>query len=110
MDTTNLLADAMAWMQEHLDEPVTVDDLARRSAMSRRTFARQFSATTGTTPYRWLLRQRLQVAQRLLENTDLSIDLVADKSGFVSPANLRKHFARLAHTSPQAYRSAFRSR
>ena len=109
-ETSNLLADAMAWMQTHLDHPMTIDHLAQRSAMSGRTFARQFSATTGTTPYRWLLRQRLQLAQRLLENTDLSVDLVAQKSGFGTPANLRKHFAALARTSPQAYRRAFRSR
>jgi transcriptional regulator GlxA family with amidase domain len=89
---------------------MTVDDLAKRSAMSRRSFARRFSDTTGTTPYRWLLRQRVQRAQQLLETTEMSIDLIAEKSGFVTAANLRKHFAARARTSPQAYRRAFRSR
>jgi transcriptional regulator GlxA family with amidase domain len=109
-ETTNLMADAMAWMREHLDESVTIDDLARRSAMSRRTFARRFLDTTGTTPYRWLLLQRIQLAQQLLETTDMSIDLVAEQSGFATPANLRKHFAAFVRISPQAYRRAFRSR
>ena len=76
-DSTDLFADTVAWAQEHLDEPLSVADLARRSAMSRRTFARRFAATTGTTPYQWLLRQRLQRAQRLLETTDLPIGVVA---------------------------------
>ena len=53
---TDLFAETMAWVQAHLDEPVTVDDLAQRSAMSRRTFARRFAASTGTTPYQWLLQ------------------------------------------------------
>ena len=62
--------------------------------MSRRTFARRFAASTGTTPYQWLLRQRLQLAQRLLETTDLPIDAVARHSGLATAANLRKHFGR----------------
>ena len=62
-------------MQGHLDEPVTVDDLAARSAMSPRTFARRFLATTGTTPHQWLQRQRVQLAQRLLEVSDLPIEV-----------------------------------
>jgi AraC family transcriptional regulator, transcriptional activator FtrA len=109
-DSTDLFADTVAWAQEHLDEPLSVADLARRSAMSRRTFARRFAATTGTTPYQWLLRQRLQRAQRLLETTDLPIGAVARHSGMVTASNLRKHFGAVVRTTPQAYRSTFRSR
>jgi transcriptional regulator GlxA family with amidase domain len=78
--------------------------------MSPRTFARQFLASTGTTPYQWLLRQRIQLAQRLLETTDLAIDAIAETSGFSTAANLRKHFGRTVHTSPQAYRRTFQAR
>jgi len=110
LDSSNLFADTVAWLQEHLDEPVTVEDLAVRSAMSPRTFARRFVATTGTTPYQWLLRQRVQLAQRLLETSDLSIEIVAEKSGFGTASNLRKHFGQMVHTSPQAYRHTFQDR
>jgi transcriptional regulator GlxA family with amidase domain len=103
----SLFAGTLDWLQEHLDEPVTVEDLAARSAMSPRTFARRFLASTGTTPYRWLLRQRVQLAQRLLETTDLPIDQVARSSGFSTAANLRKHFSRVVRTSPQSYRRTF---
>ena len=82
LDGASLFAGTVAWLQEHLDQPITVEDLAARSAMSPRTFARRFVASTGTTPYRWLLRQRIQLAQRLLETTDLPIDPVARASGF----------------------------
>ncbi len=109
-DRTDLFADTVAWVQEHLDEPVSVAELAARSAMSRRTFARRFAASTGTTPYQWLLRQRLQLAQRLLETSDLPIELVAERSGFVNAGNLRKHFGRVVRTTPQSYRHAFQSR
>ena len=79
-----------------------------RSAMSPRTFARRFLASTGTTPYQWLVRQRVQFAQRLLEMSDLPTDSVAEKSGFSTAANLQKHFSRAVHTSPQAYRHTFK--
>jgi len=78
--------------------------------MSPRTFARRFLASTGSTPYQWLLRQRVQLAQRLLEMSDLPIDAVAEQSGFSTAANLRKHFSRAVHTSPQAYRRTFQHR
>jgi transcriptional regulator GlxA family with amidase domain len=107
---SSLFAGTLDWLQAHLDEPVTVEDLAARSAMSPRTFARRFLASTGTTPYRWLLRQRVQLAQRLLETTDLPVDQVARSSGFSTAANLRKHFSRVVRTSPQSYRRTFAER
>jgi AraC family transcriptional regulator, transcriptional activator FtrA len=110
LDSSSLFADTVCWLQSHMNEPVTVEDLAARSAMSPRTFARRFLASTGTTPYQWLLRQRVQLAQRLLEMSDLPIDAVAGQSGFSTAANLRKHFSRTVHTSPQAYRRAFQDR
>jgi AraC family transcriptional regulator, transcriptional activator FtrA len=107
---TDPFARTLAWLQAHLDEPVTIEDLAARSAMSPRTFARKFRSSTATTPYQWLLRQRVARAQRLLETSDASIDLVASESGFGTAANLRKHFRRVLRTSPDAYRRSFRLR
>jgi transcriptional regulator GlxA family with amidase domain len=103
----DLFGDALAWLREHLAEPVAVGDLAERAAMSPRTFARRFLASTGTTPLQWILTERIRLAQRLLEVTELPVDAVAHKSGFGTPDNLRKHFARAVRTTPQAYRRAF---
>jgi AraC family transcriptional activator FtrA len=103
----DLFNETLTWLLEHLDEPVTVADLAIRAAMSPRTFARRFLAGTGTTPLRWILRERLRLAQRLLETTALPVDAIAHKSGFGTADNLRKHFARTVRTTPQAYRRAF---
>jgi AraC family transcriptional activator FtrA len=98
----------LSWLRGNLDQPVTVAELARRAAMSPRTFARRFVAGTGTTPLQWLVTERVRLAQRLLETTDLPVDAVARKCGFSTPDNLRKHFARAVRTTPQAYRRAFR--
>ena len=110
LDSANLFADTVAWLQEHLDQPVTVNDLAARAAMSPRTFARRFLAAVGTTPYQWLVQERIRLAQRLLETSDLPVEIIAERSGFGSADNFRKHFARALRTSPQAYRRAFRQR
>jgi transcriptional regulator GlxA family with amidase domain len=103
------LQPVLTWMVEHLDEDVSVDDLARRAHLSPRTFARRFRAETGTTPHAWLTAQRVTHAERLLEDSDESIDRVAELSGFGSAALLRHHFAARRGTTPQAYRRMFRS-
>ena len=102
------LAITLGWMLEHLDQPVSVDDLAGRSHMSPRHFARRFRAVTGTTPHQWLLSQRVLLASRLLETTDDPVELVAHRCGMGSAASLRIHFQRVVGTSPQAYRRTFR--
>lgn len=107
-EDADLFAGTLGWLREHLDEPVTVRELAARAAMSPRTFARKFVASTGTTPYQWLLRERLALARRLLETSDLPVDTIAHRCGLQTAGNLRKHFARELRTTPQSYRRAFR--
>ncbi|MFI2436457.1 GlxA family transcriptional regulator [Streptomyces sp. NPDC018693] len=104
-------ADTLAAVREHalrhLNQPLTVADLAAHAGMSPRTFARRFTAETGTTPLRWLLDQRLAAAQKLLERTDLPMPEVARRAGFGSEVTMRQHFATRLATSPRAYRAAF---
>jgi transcriptional regulator GlxA family with amidase domain len=104
----DLFGATLAWLERHVDEPVTVEDLAQRAAMSSRTFARRFRAATGTTAHQWLLRQRVLSAQHLLETTDEPVEVVASRSGFGTATGLRQHFQRLVRTSPAAYRRTFR--
>jgi AraC family transcriptional activator FtrA len=96
------------WAVAHLDEQLTVEDMARQAMVSPRSFARRFRAATGTTPMQWLVRQRVLHAQRLLESTDLPVEIVAQRSGFGTATGLRTHFRRVAGTSPLAYRRTFR--
>lgn len=103
----DLLADTMAWAAERLGEPLTVADLAGRTALSSRQFTRQFRARTGTSPHQWLLTQRTALAQRLLETTDRSVEQIAAEAGFGTAAAMRLHFQRAVRTSPAAYRRCF---
>jgi transcriptional regulator GlxA family with amidase domain len=102
------VGEVLVWMDRHLDEEVTVEQLATRAHMSPRTFARRFQQETGTTPYRWLLRQRVLLAQELLEATDETMDFIADRAGFGTAAALRHQFVRSLGTTPHAYRRTFR--
>lgn len=101
------LGPLLTWIVEHLDEPLTVDVLARHSAMSPRTFARRFREETGTTPHAWVTRQRVLAAEALLESTTRSVDQIAADVGFANAANLRHHFTRIRGLSPQRYRQRF---
>ena len=102
------LGPVLQWMLEHLDEPFTVEDLARRAAMSPRTFARRFGAETGTTPHQWVTDQRILRARQLLEDTDLPVEAVARDAGFGSAALLRHHFTRCTGITPTAFRTQHR--
>ncbi|MCD9873850.1 GlxA family transcriptional regulator [Streptomyces guryensis] len=102
------VAEVLVWMERHLDEDVTVEQLADRAHMSPRTFARRFQQETGTTPYRWILRQRVLLAQRLLEGTDETVDAIAGRAGFGNAAALRHQFVQAIGTTPNAYRRTFR--
>jgi AraC family transcriptional activator FtrA len=101
------LAPVLDWAQEHIDRPLTVDELAQNAVMSTRTFARRFREETGTTPHQWLTHQRLLHAQRLLETTSDSMDQIALAAGFGTAATLRQHFIRRRGTTPTAYRRRF---
>ncbi len=103
------LAEVLGWAREHLHEPLPVAELARRAMMSKRSFARRFTAATGTTPHAWLRSLRLSRAEELLETTDLPVEEIARRVGYGSAAVLREQFVRRRGVPPRSYRRAFTS-
>jgi transcriptional regulator GlxA family with amidase domain len=108
-DAAPILTATLAWMQDHLREPLSLDDIARHAAMSIRTLNRRFREHVGTTPLQWLLVLRVERAKELLETTDLSIERIADEVGFGSSVTLRHHFTKRVRVPPNRYRASFRS-
>ncbi|MBV9386414.1 MAG: GlxA family transcriptional regulator [Chroococcidiopsidaceae cyanobacterium CP_BM_ER_R8_30] len=103
------LRELLAWMADNVKSDLSVALLARRAAMSPRNFARVFTQEVGETPARHVENIRLEAARQQLETTSLSLDEVADISGFRSAEILRRTFARRLGVTPGQYRTVFRS-
>lgn len=102
------LSGLLDWVRAHLDQAHTLDSLAARATMSRRTFTRHFRQMTGATAGAWLLGERLALAQRLLESSSHSVETVSNLAGFGSAVSLRQHFRTAFGVSPVAWRRTFR--
>ena len=102
------LSAVMDWARRHLAEDLRIRNLAKRAAMSERTFLRRFLDATGTTPKAWLQYERVARAQDLLESSDQPIDRVAESSGYGSTETFRAAFRAEVGIPPGAYRRQFR--
>lgn len=103
------LAELLVWMRKHLNRDLTIEALATRARMSRRTFIRRFGEATGMPPGEWVLLERVGRARSLLEGTSMSVEDVATAVGFGSADALRHHFRARFDTSPARYRMGFQA-
>jgi transcriptional regulator GlxA family with amidase domain len=101
------LSDLLAWLPDHLRHNLSVDSLARRTAMSARNFARLFKQELGKTPAKHIEDLRLEAARRQLESTSRSADEIADACGLASAEVLRRMFRRRLRITPGQYRASF---
>ncbi|MBB4864839.1 transcriptional regulator GlxA family with amidase domain [Pseudomonas nitritireducens] len=107
-DETSPVARIQRYVQEHLDQPLGVPQLAAEVAMSPRSFARTFVREAGVTPAEFVQRARIDAARGLLEGSDLALKVIAWRCGFGSPARLRLVFAQRLGVTPTQYREQFR--
>jgi transcriptional regulator GlxA family with amidase domain len=99
----------LTWAREHLDAPLTVEDLAEQAGMSSRHFARTFIAETGTTPSKAIERLRIEVARQRVQSSSEAIERVAQSTGFRDPERMRRAFIRAFGQPPQSLRRAARA-
>ncbi|MBR1247100.1 GlxA family transcriptional regulator [Bradyrhizobium sp. AUGA SZCCT0169] len=99
----------LAWAREHLDAPLTVEDLAEQAGMSSRHFTRAFIAETGTTPSKAVERLRIEVARQRVQSSSEAIERVAEITGFRDPERMRRAFIRAFGQPPQSLRRAARA-
>jgi transcriptional regulator GlxA family with amidase domain len=107
--SSSTLAPLLSWIEEHLDADLSVAMLADRVGWSERHFARRFTAETGRSPGRHVEDLRLDAARRLLETSDLGVDVVAARCGFASREVLHRTFRRRLGVTPNQYRRSFRT-
>ena len=99
----------LAWAREHLDAPLTVEDMAEKAGMSSRHFTRAFVAETGTTPSKAVERLRIEVARQRVQSSAEAIERVAEATGFRDPERMRRAFIRAFGQPPQSLRRAARA-
>lgn len=107
-DAGAALQPLLEWVAGHLDEDLTLADLAAVANLSTRTLIRRFRAHTGTTPLVWVTRQRVHAAQALLETTDLPVEQVGALVGIPAATTFRQRFRAVAGVTPSGYRATFR--
>lgn len=105
--TSDRLGQVIAWMADRLDEPLGVEVLAGRAAMSPRHFGRLFRERTGTTPARFVERLRLDRARTMLAQSGARVSAVASAAGYQDPDTFRRAFERCFSTTPSEYRERF---
>jgi transcriptional regulator GlxA family with amidase domain len=106
---TGRFAPLLAWAREHLDAPLTVEDMAEQAGMSARHFTRAFVAETGTTPSKAVERLRIEVAKARVQSSSEAIERVAETTGFRDPERMRRAFIRAFGQPPQSLRRAARA-
>lgn len=104
----DVIRDVQAWVLERLADPVSVDAMAAHAGMSTRNFSRLFKQDTGMTPADFVECARIDMARRLLEDTDGPLKRIAAHSGFGNPNGLRRAFQRRLGVTPGDYRDRFR--
>ena len=102
-------APLLSWAREHLDAPLTVEDLAEQAGMSSRHFTRAFIAETGSTPSKAVERLRIEVARQRVQSSSEAIERVAQLTGFRDPERMRRAFIRAFGQPPQSLRRAARA-
>lgn len=95
----------LSFMEEHYGEPVTLAEMARVAGLSRMHFAAQFRISTGAKPHEYLLRLRVERAQKLMIESDEPLAQVAFSVGFQTQAHFTTVFRRFASTTPHRWRS-----
>ncbi len=100
------LALAMRFIREHACEPCTVQDILRVVPVGRRWLEQQFAVQLGRTPHEEITRMRIETAQRLLAEPDLTVDQVAFRCGYAELKSFYLAFRKVTNTTPAAFRRA----
>lgn len=99
----------LEYIEANLDSKITLFDLAEICNVCKFYFCRLFKNSTNTTPYKYILRQRIERAKLLLQSSNLSVSDISYECGFSSQSHLCKHFCRMLKTTPTRYRQKIRS-
>jgi transcriptional regulator GlxA family with amidase domain len=108
-ESTNIAEKLHSWLNKNLHEPLDVVRIADHLNMSPRNFTRVFHKQTGVPPAKFIEKLRVETARKYLEDTDMSLENIAEKCGLGGLVSMRRTFLRHLMTTPSDYRRAFRT-
>lgn len=108
-ESQHIAQKAQSWLSEHLHEKLDINQVAGHMHMSTRNFTRVFSKETGMPPAKFIEKLRVETARKYLEDTDISIERIAELCGLGGLVTMRRTFIRHLMTTPSDYRRAFRT-
>jgi AraC family transcriptional regulator len=92
-----------AYIEAHIGDRISLEDLARQAGISRFHFARQFRLSTGVSPMTYLRQVRIEHSLRMLLSRDATIAEVAARLGFADQSHFTRMFVRLVGLSPGTF-------
>lgn len=98
------IAPVLGYIAEHLGDPLSVPELARRFAMSESTLRRLFVKCTGVSPVAYIRRQKIKLAQRMLTSGECSVEVISAQLGFYDVSYFYKSFRAVTGKTPAEYR------
>ncbi|RUX47511.1 GlxA family transcriptional regulator [Mesorhizobium sp. M4A.F.Ca.ET.050.02.1.1] len=99
------VAETISLMEQHIEDPLPLRDLAKCVGLSRRQIERLFERYVSCSPMRYYLRLRLELAERLIEQTNMSMVEIAVACGFASSSHFSKCFREVFGRAPRTFRS-----
>jgi transcriptional regulator GlxA family with amidase domain len=108
-ESDNIGQKTQNWLNEHLNEKLEVSQIAGQMNMSTRNFTRVFHRETGMPPAKFVDKLRVEAARKYLEDTDISLERVAELCGLGGLVSMRRTFLRHLNTTPSDYRRAFKT-
>ena len=108
-ESSNIAEKLKSWFTEHLHEPLDLVRIAGHLNMSTRNFTRVFHKQTGISPAKFIEKLRVETARKYLEDTDISLEKIAERCGLGNLISMRRTFLRHLMTTPSDYRRAFRT-
>jgi transcriptional regulator GlxA family with amidase domain len=108
-ESSNIAEKLKSWFTEHLHEPLDLVRIAGHLNMSTRNFTRVFHKQTGIPPAKFIEKLRVETARKYLEDTDISLEKIAERCGLGNLISMRRTFLRHLMTTPSDYRRAFRT-
>ena len=98
------IAELLNYIQQHISDVITIDDLADKACLTKSHLIRSFSRTMGITPLQYILRKKIQHAQSLLLSTDMTVNRISEATGFNDVSYFIRLFKKNIGFTPQEYR------